>query len=88
VEHALDDNDRTAALVAAAGTEAARQIVAPSNAAKTSIGAIAVANALEFAAQTTFDGSLASYRNSVESISEITTAEIGLLHARDAAGGT
>jgi len=32
--HALADNDRTAALVAAAGTEAARQIVASSNAAK------------------------------------------------------
>lgn len=86
VEQARADSDRTAALAAAAGTEAARQIVAASNTVKTSLAAYAAAGALESAAQTTFDAALASYRHGVGAVTDVTAAEIGLLHARDAAG--
>ncbi|HEY0104979.1 MAG TPA: TolC family protein [Rhizomicrobium sp.] len=86
VEQARADADRTAALADASSLEAARQIVAASNAVKTSLAAHAAARALEAAAQTTFDAALASYRHGVGSITDAMAAEIQLLGARNAVG--
>jgi outer membrane protein len=64
--------------------EAIRQIVVAQNAVKTSLSAYAAATALATAAQTTFDGALAAYRNGLGSISDVTTAERQLLAAKNA----
>jgi outer membrane protein TolC len=85
VEQARADSDRTAALTTQAATEAARQIVTAQNAVKISIAAYRAARVLEAAAQTTFDAALASWRHGVGSATDVTLAEMQLLHARDAA---
>ena len=47
-------------------------------------GAYSASQALEAAAQTTFDSALAAYRNGVGSITDLTLAETQLLQAKNA----
>jgi outer membrane protein TolC len=65
--------------------EAVRDIVLSDNALQTSLAAHDAAQSLQAAAQTTFDASLAAYRNGVGSISELLIAENQLLQARNVA---
>ena len=55
------------------------------NTLKTSLSAYNASAALAAAAQTTFDAALASYRNGVGSIPDVTIAERQLLAAKNAA---
>ena len=55
------------------------------NTLKTCLAAYSAATALTAAAQTTFKGALAAYRNGVGSISDVTLAERALLQAENAA---
>jgi outer membrane protein len=64
--------------------DAVRQIVLADNALHTSLSAYSAAQTLETAAQTTFDSTLAAYRNGVGSITDLTLAETQLLQARNA----
>jgi outer membrane protein len=54
------------------------------NTLKTSLSAYTASIALAAAAQTTFNAALAAYRNGVGTISDVTTAERQLLHAKNA----
>jgi outer membrane protein len=65
--------------------DAVQQIVFADNALHTSLSAYSASQALETAAQTTFDSALAAYRNGVGSITELTLAETQLLQARNGA---
>jgi outer membrane protein TolC len=62
--------------------DAVRQIVVAANTLRTSLSANDAATALAAAAQTTFDAALASYRNGVGSITDVTIAESQLLQAQ------
>jgi outer membrane protein len=64
--------------------DAVRQLVVADNALRTSLSAYSASNALVAAAQTTFDGALASYRNRVGSITDVNIAQTQLLQARNA----
>ena len=64
--------------------EAIRQIALADNAVRTSLSAYSASQALEAAAQTTFDAALAAYRNGVGSITDATLAETQLLQAQNA----
>jgi len=85
LEQARADSDRSMAQLEQAGDDATRQIVVAQNAVKTSLSAYTASHALENAAQTTFAAALASYRHGVGSITDVNSAEIQLLIARDAA---
>jgi outer membrane protein len=65
--------------------QAVRQIVIADNALRTSLATYAASQALESAAQTTFDSARAAYRGGVGSITDLTLAETQLLQARNAA---
>jgi outer membrane protein len=65
--------------------DAVQQIAFADNALHTSLSAYSASQALEAAAQTTFDSALAAYRNGVGSITDLTLAETQLLHARNGA---
>ena len=64
--------------------EAVRQIVLADNALRTSLSAYAASNALNSAAQTTFDAALEAYRKGVGSITDATLAQTQLLQANNA----
>jgi outer membrane protein TolC len=64
--------------------DAVRQIVLSDNALRTSLAAHSASEALQSAAQTTFDAALAAYRSGVGSITDLTMAETQLLQARNA----
>ena len=61
--------------------DAVRQIVLADNALRTGLSAYSASQALEAAAQTTFDSALAAYRNGVGSITDLTLEETQLLQA-------
>jgi outer membrane protein TolC len=84
-EQARAKVDKAEATYAQIRDEAVRQVVAASNNLKTSLSAYAASTTLAAAAQTTFNAALAAYRNGVGSISDVTTAERQLLHAKIAA---
>jgi outer membrane protein len=63
---------------------AVRQVALADNALHTSLAAYTAAESLKAAAQTTFDAALASYRNGVGSITDVTLAESRLLQAKNA----
>ncbi|MDB5411664.1 MAG: outer rane efflux protein [Rhodospirillales bacterium] len=65
--------------------DAVQQIVFADNALHTSLSAYSASQALEAAAQTTFDSALAAYRNGVGSITDLTLAETQLLQAKNGA---
>jgi outer membrane protein TolC len=62
--------------------DSVRQIVSADNALRTGLAAHAAAVALEAAAETAFDATLAAYRNGVGSVTAATLAQNGLLDAR------
>jgi outer membrane protein TolC len=64
--------------------DAVRQIVLADNALRTSLSAHSASEALQAAAQTTFDATLAAYRSGVGSITELTIAQTQLLVAQNA----
>ncbi len=76
--------DKAGALLDQTRNAAVRQIVAAQNMLRTSLAAYDASSALEKAAGTTFDATLASYRNDVGSITDVTLAETQLLQARNA----
>jgi outer membrane protein TolC len=78
--------DKAEASLTAVRNEAVRQIVSAADATKTSLAANDASQALERAAQTTFDAALGSYQHGVGSITDVTTAEMQLLAAQNAAG--
>jgi outer membrane protein len=61
-----------------------QQIVLANNRLRTSLSAHSASQALETAAQTTFDSALAAYRNGVGSITDLTIAQTQLLQAGNA----
>jgi outer membrane protein TolC len=65
-----------------------RQLVVADTALRTSLSAYRASNALVAAAQTTFDSALASYRNRVGSITDVSIAQTQLLQARNASTDT
>lgn len=65
--------------------DAVQQIVGADNALRTSLSTYSASQALEMAAQTTFDSALAAYRNGVGSITDLTLAETQLLQAKNGA---
>lgn len=85
LEQARDRVDKAETTLTQLGNEAARQIILARNTLKTSLSAYAAATALVAAAQTTFNAALASYRNDVGSITDVTLAERQLLVAENAA---
>ena len=85
LEQARDNVDKAGTTLTQVRNEAVRQIVVARNTLNTSLSAYSAATELTAAAQTTFDGALAAYRNGVGSISDVTTAERQLLAAKDAA---
>jgi outer membrane protein TolC len=64
--------------------DAVREIVLADNALRTSLSAHSASEALQSAAQTTFDAALAAYRSGVGSITDATMAETQLLQAWNA----
>jgi outer membrane protein TolC len=84
LEQARNNADSAAASLTRRRNDAVRQIVVADNALRTSLSAYSAANALAAAAQTTFDSTLASYRNRVGSITDVNIAQIQLLQARNA----
>jgi outer membrane protein len=64
---------------------AVQQIVGADNALRTSLSTYSASQALDAAAQTTFDSALAAYRNGVGSITDLTLAETQLLQAKNGA---
>jgi outer membrane protein len=65
--------------------DAVQQIVGADNSLRTSLSTYSASQALEMAAQTTFDSALAAYRNGVGSITDLTLAETQLLQAKNGA---
>jgi outer membrane protein len=84
LEQARDRVDKAETTLTQIRNEAVRQIVVARNTLKTSLSAYTASVALAVAAQTTFDAALAAYRNGVGTISDVTTAERQLLHAKNA----
>ena len=85
LEQARDNVDKAETTLTQIRNEAVRQIVAASNTLKTSVSAYNASTALAAAAQVTFNGALADYRNDVGSITDVTTAERQLLAAKNTA---
>ncbi|HEY0296487.1 MAG TPA: TolC family protein [Bordetella sp.] len=79
-------NDAASAQLRLARTrdEAVRQIVAGQNALRTSLASHEAAAVLIKASQTTYDAALATYRNGVGSLTEVTLAQNQMLLARNA----
>ena len=65
--------------------DAVQQIVLADSVLRTSLSAYSASQALEEAAQTTFDSALAAYRNGVGSITALTLAKTQLLQANNGA---
>jgi outer membrane protein TolC len=84
LEQARDRVDKAETTLTQIRNEAARQIIVARNTLKTSLSAYTAAIALAAAAQTTFDAALASYRDGVGSITDVTLAERQLLAAKNA----
>jgi outer membrane protein len=84
LEQARDRVDKAETTLTQIRNEAVRQIVVARNTLKTSLSAYTASIALAAAAQTTFNAALAAYRNGVGTISDVTTAERQLLHAKNA----
>ena len=84
LEQARNNADSAAALLTRRRNDAVRQLVVADNALRTSLSAYSASNALAAAAQTTFDSTLASYRNRVGSITDVNIAQSQLLQARNA----
>jgi outer membrane protein len=84
LEQARNNADSAGALLTRRRNDAVRQLVVADNAVRTSLSAYSASNALAAAAQTTFDGALASYRNRVGSITDVNIAQTQLLQARNA----
>jgi outer membrane protein len=84
LEQARDRVDKAETTLTQIRNEAVRQIISARNTLKTSLSAYDASTALAAAAQTTFDAALAAYRNGVGTISDVTTAERQLLHAKNA----
>jgi len=76
--------DTADAQMARLRNDAVRQIVVADNALRTGLSTYAAAQALTAAAQTSFDASLAAYRDGIGSITELTLAQTQLLQARNA----
>jgi outer membrane protein len=76
--------DSAEARLARARQDAVMQVVHAGNALHTSLAAYSASQVLATAAKTTFDGALGAYRNGVGSITDVTTAEIQLLQAKNA----
>src|SRR5260370_33548753 len=81
---ATPDVDNANVILVRRQNEAVRQIVLADNALRTSLSAYTASGLLSKAAQTTFDASLASYRNGVGSITDLNIASIQLLQAKNA----
>ena len=84
LEQARDRVDKAETTLTQIRNEAVRQIVVARNTLKTSLSAYTASIALAAAAQITFNAALAAYRNGVGTISDATTAERQLLHAKNA----
>jgi outer membrane protein len=84
LEQARNNADSAAALLTRRRNDAVRQLVVADNALRTSLSAYSASSALATAAQTTFDSALASYRNHVDSITDVNIAQTQLLQARNA----
>ena len=82
---AKSNADRAEAIFRRAREDAVREVVTAQNSLRTSLSAYDAARALEEAAQMTFDAATASYRHGVGSLTDATSAESGLLAARNAA---
>jgi outer membrane protein TolC len=78
------ESDSAAARLTRVRDDAVRQIVLADNGLRTSLAAYGASEALQSAAQTTFDAALAAYRSGVGSITELTISETQLLQARNA----
>jgi len=65
--------------------DAVMQVVHAGNGLRTSLAAYSASQAVATAAKTTFDGAFGAYRNGVGSITDVTTAEIQVLQAKNAA---
>jgi outer membrane protein TolC len=76
--------DTADAQMAKLRNDAVRQIVMADNALRTGLSTYAASQALTTAAQTSFDASLAAYRDGVGSITELTLAQTQLLQAKNA----
>jgi outer membrane protein len=85
LEQARDKVDKAETTLTQIRNEAVRQIAVAHNTLKTGLAAYSASTELAAAAQTTFDASLAAYRNGVGSISDVTAAERQLLAAKNAA---
>jgi outer membrane protein len=85
LEQARDKVDKADTTLIQIRNDAVRQIIGAKNTLTTSLAAYRASTVLATAAQTTFDAALASYRNGVGSITDVTTAERQLLAARYAA---
>ena len=84
LEQVRNNADSAEALLTRRRNDAVRQIVVADNALRTSLSAYSASNALASAAQTTFDGALAAYRNGVGSITDVNIAQTQLLQAHNA----
>jgi outer membrane protein len=84
LEQAHNNVDSAEALLTRRRNDAVRQIVVADNALRTSLSAYSASNAVAAAAQTTFDGALAAYRNGVGTITDVNIAQTQLLQARNA----
>ena len=85
LEQARNKVDRADTTLTQIRNEAIRQIIVARNTLQTSLSAFSASTALAAAAQTTFNAALAAYRDGVESISDVTTAERQLFEAKNAA---
>ncbi|HTV31199.1 MAG TPA: TolC family protein [Xanthobacteraceae bacterium] len=84
LEQARDKVDKAETTLSQIRNEAARQIIVARNNLKTSLSAYSASTTLAAAAQTTFNAALASYRNGVGSITDVTLSERQLLAAKNA----
>ena len=84
LEQARNNADSAAALLTRRRNDAVRQLVVADNALRTSLSAFSASKALATAAQTTFDGALANYRNRLGSITDVNIAQTQLLQAQNA----
>ena len=84
LEQARDKVDKAETTLSQIRNEAARQIIVARNNLKTSLSAYSASTTLAAAAQTTFNAALASYRNGVGSVTDVTLAERQLLAAKNA----
>jgi outer membrane protein len=82
---AKDNADRAEAMFRRTREDGIREVVTTQNSLRTSLSAYDAARTLEDAAQTTFDAATASYRHGIGSLTDATSAETGLLAARNAA---